>query len=163
MCLVRTAVSDRDWQQGLSILYDVYVGEGHSPAERAAEVYRREVLEREGNFLVAVRGDTVLGATILLHPGSALHQMARPGEREFRLLAVSATERGQGAGEALVRACMERSRAEGASALVLWTRPSMNAAQRLYTRLGFLHEQERDEEDPRGFMRLVYRLALAAV
>lgn len=142
-------------------MYGVYVGEGHSPAERAAQMYKREVLEPEGEFLVAVNGNgNVLGATILLRPGSALHQIARPGEREFRLLAVHAEARGQGAGEALVRACMDRCKADGADALVLWTRPVMTAAQRLYERLGFVRVRERDEEDPRGFSRLVYRSAL---
>ncbi len=158
--ILRAAASDADWQQGLAVLHRVYVGEGHSPAERAARVFRREVLGPEGGFLVVVRGDAVLGATIMLHPGSAMHQVARPGEREFRLLAVDPQARGQGVGEALVRACIDVCIGDGAQALVLWTRPTMTAAQRLYERLGFVRVPDRDEEDPRGFTRMVYRLAL---
>lgn len=159
--VVRNASSETEWSQGLAVLHRVYVGEGHSPAERAAQVYRRDMLEPEGHFLVAVNdAGSVLGATILLHPGSGFHQIARKGEREFRLLAVSADARGQGAGEALVRSCIGGCRADGADALVLWTRPVMTAAQRLYTRLGFVRMEERDEQDPRGFTRLVFRLPL---
>ena len=159
--IIRPAATDADWQQGLAILHHVYVGEGHSPAERAKQTFRREVLEPEGNFLIAVQeDDVVLGATILLHPGSALQQVAQQGEREFRLLAVESAARGQGAGEALVQECIERCKTEGAEALVLWTRPVMTAAQRLYERLGFGRVPHRDEEDPRGFTRLVYRLVL---
>jgi ribosomal protein S18 acetylase RimI-like enzyme len=83
-----------------------------------------------------------------------------PGECEFRLLAVSTAARGQGVGQALVHACIERSIADGAQALVLWTQPTMLAAQRLYERLGFVRATERDHADPRGFMRMVYRLVL---
>jgi ribosomal protein S18 acetylase RimI-like enzyme len=159
---IRAAISATDWQQGLAVLHRVYVGEGHSPADRAAQMQRREVLEPEGSFLVAVReaDDAVLGATILLHPGSTFHQVARPGEREFRMLAVHPDARGQGVGEALVRACIHAATAEKAEALVLWTRPTMIAAQRLYDRLGFVRVPERDKEDARGFTRLVYRLSL---
>lgn len=159
---VRTAVSGADWHQGLAVLHRVYVGEGHSPAERAAAMFLREVLEPEGSFLVAKREaeDAVLGATILLRPGSSFHQVAGPGEREFRLLAVHPEARGQGVGEALVRACVHMATAEKAEALVLWTRPIMTAAQRLYERLGFVRVPARDEEDARGFTRLVYKLDL---
>lgn len=159
---VRAAVSEADWQQGLAVLHRVYVGEGYSPTKRAAQMYRREVLEPEGRFLVAVRedDDAVLGATILLHPGSAFHQVAEPGEREFRLLAVHPDARGKGVGEALVQACVKGATTDRAEALVLWTRPTMIAAQRLYERLGFMRAPSRDEEDARDFTRLVYRLDL---
>ena len=162
MLTIRTAISDLQWQHGLAVLHQVYVGEGHSPADKAAQTFRREALEPEGIFLVAERGDAVLGAMILLQPGSALHQLARTGEREFRLLAVHPDARGTGVGEALVRACIGQCKADGANALVLWTRPVMVAAQRLYERIGFLRVPERDEEDPRGFTRLVYRSELVA-
>lgn len=157
---IRTAITENDWQQGLAVLHHVYVGEGHSPAERAAQTFRREVLEPEGAFLVAMKDKNCLGATILLHERSALGQIAQPGEREFRLLAVDGDARGGGVGEALVRECIERRKAQGAQALVLWTRPVMTAAQRLYERLGFARVTERDEQDQRGFTRMVYRLEL---
>ncbi len=154
---VREAVSDHDWERALAVLHAVYAGEAYATRERVQEMMTRAKLDGQGTFLLAVdEADRILGATLLLAPGSALHQMAEAGEREFRMLAVAAEARGRGAGEALVRACLERSQEANARGLVLWTQPSMKAAHRLYERLGFVRVPERDQEDPRGFTRLVY-------
>jgi GNAT superfamily N-acetyltransferase len=93
---------------------------------------------------------------LFLHERSALTQIARTGEREFRVLGVSARARGGGVGAALVNACIERSCAEHARALVLWTQPTMHAAHRLYEKLGFVRDPSRDVPDARGFTRMVY-------
>lgn len=45
--------------------------------------------------------------------------------------------RGKGAGEALTRAALQRAREEGASTVDLTSRPSREAANRLYLRVGF--------------------------
>jgi ribosomal protein S18 acetylase RimI-like enzyme len=150
-----------DWERALGVLHAVYVGEAYSTWERVQETMTRAKLEDEGAFLVAVdEADSILGATILLAMVSPLQQIAGAGEREFRMLAVAPEARGRGAGEALVKACIARAQAAGARGLVLWTQPSMTAAHRLYERTGFLRVPDRDELDPRGFMRLVYRCAL---
>lgn len=152
------ATSDTHWRQAIGVLHRVYVGEGYSAPERAASAYRREALEPEGEAFLALDEDgTVIGVVLFLQAESTLRQVALPGEREFRLLAVDPNARGKGAGAALVQACMARSRAAGAAALVLWTRPTMLSAQRLYERLGFRRVPERDTDDARGFRRLVYR------
>jgi|JI9StandDraft_1071089.scaffolds.fasta_scaffold223059_2 ribosomal protein S18 acetylase RimI-like enzyme len=154
---VRVADSAEEWQQALAVLYRVYVGEGYTTAERAAPSQRREVLEPEGTFLVAINeSGSVIGATLFLLEDSVMKQLARPGEREFRMLAVDPAARGSGAGAVLVQTCIDRAKEEGASGLVLWTQPTMLAAHRLYERLGFMRTPERDEDDPRGFKRLVY-------
>ncbi|MES1227393.1 MAG: GNAT family N-acetyltransferase, partial [Armatimonadota bacterium] len=82
------------------------------------------------------------------HRGSVLSQVARPDEAEFRMLAVDLRVRGKGIGEMLVMACIERAARPPllAKSLVLWTRPSMTSAQRLYERLGFRRAVERDTE-----------------
>jgi ribosomal protein S18 acetylase RimI-like enzyme len=51
---------------------------------------------------------------------------------------VDEAARGQGVGEALNRAALERARAEGARTVDLTSRPSREAANRLYQRLGFV-------------------------
>ncbi|MBL0128501.1 MAG: GNAT family N-acetyltransferase [Flavobacteriales bacterium] len=157
MVTIREAVTDEDWARGCALLQQVYVGDGFTPADRAAEFMRRERLEQEGAFLLAIQdtGETI-GAVLFLHEGSQLHQVALPGEREFRLLAVRSDARSEGVGHALVHGCLMRAAADDALGLVLWTQPTMLAAHRLYERLGFVHETARDEEDPRGFTRLVY-------
>lgn len=50
---------------------------------------------------------------------------------------VDEVARGSGAGEALVLAALERARAAGAKSVDLTSRPSREAANRLYQRLGF--------------------------
>ncbi len=158
---VREAHSDLDWERALALLQGVYAGEAYSSWERVQVSMTRAKLDGQGAFLVAVdEADSILGATILLATGSPLHQIAEADEREFRMLAVSPEARGRGAGEALVKACMARAQAAGARGLVLWTQPSMKAAHRLYERTGFLRAPDRDELDPRGFMRVVYHCDL---
>lgn len=162
--LMTTVIANTDlhWDQALAVLHRVYVGEGYSAAEHAVRSHRRALLETEGDLIVALNERCeVIGATVFLRPDSSLQQVARPNEREFRLLAVHPGERGRGAGAALVQACIDRGREAGAEALVLWTRPVMQSAQRLYERCGFARAPERDEEDPRGFRRLVYRFVLS--
>ncbi len=51
---------------------------------------------------------------------------------------VDEAARGQGVGEALNRAALERARAEGAKTVDLTSRPTREAANRLYLRLGFV-------------------------
>jgi ribosomal protein S18 acetylase RimI-like enzyme len=50
---------------------------------------------------------------------------------------VDEAARGQGVGEALNRAALERAEAEGVRTVDLTSRPSREAANRLYQRLGF--------------------------
>ncbi|MBL8777184.1 MAG: GNAT family N-acetyltransferase [Acidimicrobiales bacterium] len=51
---------------------------------------------------------------------------------------VDEAARGQGVGEALNRHALERARAEGAKTVDLTSRPTREAANRLYLRLGFI-------------------------
>ena len=55
----------------------------------------------------------------------------------FRVLAVDADTQGAGVGEALTRWCLARARSDGRDAVVLHTTDYMQAAQRLYRRVGF--------------------------
>jgi ribosomal protein S18 acetylase RimI-like enzyme len=154
---LREASSDKEWDQATALLQRVYVEGGFTAAEQAASFMTRANLEPAGTLLLAVEGmDTVIGAVLLLHPDSALRQLAEAEEREFRVLGVDERARGRGVGELLVRGCLERSLAAGARSVVIWTQPLMYSAHRLYERLGFERAPERDVQDPRGFTRLVY-------
>ena len=77
-------------------------------------------------------------------PGSPLYEVDDPDGATIRMLGVAATARGQGIGEALARACVERARAAGARRIWLHTEPFMQAAHRLYERLGFVRAPEKD-------------------
>lgn len=152
---------DHTWDQCIRLLKRVYVGDGYSNAERAEVFMRRTTFEDAGDMLL-VRGTSgeVVGAVLFLHPDGPLAQVAQNGEAEFRVLAVAPEARDQGIGEALVDACVQRARRDGAPAVVLWSQPTMPAAHRLYERLGFVRVPDRDVDDPRGFRRLVFRKAL---
>lgn len=97
-------------------------------------------------ILVAVdtASDALLGAVTFAPPGSHYAELAGPGEGEFRMLAVAAAARRRGAAEALVRACLDRSRALGLRRVVICSQQAMTTAHRLYGRLGFLRVPERD-------------------
>lgn len=154
---IREANTTAEQVAACEVQFAVYVGDGYVDAERAAANLKPETLAKGGTQLIACRPDgAVVGAVLYLHQGSALKQVAVPGEREIRMLGVAREARGEGVGEALVRNCIDRARSDGATALVLWTRPTMEAAQRLYARLGFTRTADRDMPDARGFTRMVY-------
>ncbi|MFI4854685.1 MAG: GNAT family N-acetyltransferase [Phycisphaerales bacterium JB065] len=140
-----------EWPQAIGVLNTVYVGGGYTSAEKAKTLFHRDTLEPAGVVLVAVDQRSVLGVVLLLHPGSDLAQVANDGEAEFRLLAVSPHARQRGAGELLVRRCIQLSASppHAAKTLVMWTRPQMVAALRMYDRLGFRRAPDRDAQlDP---------------
>ncbi|MEU9213438.1 GNAT family N-acetyltransferase [Streptomyces sp. NPDC048415] len=114
---------------------DEYLGELRDVAKRAAAA----------DVLVAVEGDRVLGGVTFVPAGGPMADIARPGEAEIRMLAVAPEARGRGAGEALVRTCVDRARAtDGCVRVVLSTQRTMRTAHRIYERLGFTRTPARD-------------------
>ena len=137
----------------------VYIDEGFSP-ESAENVLRDVAARASGTTLLVAfdeTSDAVAGAVSLVPPGSSFRQVGLDDEFEVRLLAVNPAVRGHGTGEALVRACIEAAAREG-KAVVLSTQPTMEAAQRLYARLGFQRIPDRDWQRASGRPMLVYRL-----
>jgi len=131
---------------------DWYLGELRDVAKRAALA----------DVLVAVDGDRLLGGVTFVASGAHMAERATPSEAEIRMLAVDRAARGRGAGEALVRACVDRARAtDGCTGIVLSTQPIMRAAHRIYERLGFVRDPERDWNpipDAGDFVLLTYQL-----
>ncbi|MFE2282418.1 GNAT family N-acetyltransferase [Streptomyces sp. NPDC059454] len=136
-------------------------GESDPYLDRLRDVAKRAAA---AEVLVADGSGTVLGGVTFVPGGGPMGDMAGPGEAEIRMLAVAHAGRGRGAGEALVRACVDRARAaEGCRGIVLSTRPAMRSAHRLYERLGFTRAPERDWNplpDVDDFMLLAYTLTL---
>ncbi|MEW2633086.1 GNAT family N-acetyltransferase [Streptomyces sp. NPDC048389] len=124
----------------------------------------RDVASRDAHAEVHVAVDernTLLGGVTFVPAAGPFADIAGPGEAEFRMLAVDAGARGRGAGEALVRTCVERARAvPGCVRLVLSTQPMMYAAHRLYDRLGFVRTPERDWSPIPAVPLLTYALEL---
>ena len=100
----------------------------------------------------------VLGTVTVCPPGSVWREISRPGEGEFRMLAVAPQARGRGVGEALARFAIDRFAAQGVHAMVLSSLSTMHAAHRLYERLGFRRDSERDWSPTPGVELLAYVL-----
>ncbi|MFE5493862.1 GNAT family N-acetyltransferase [Streptomyces virginiae] len=162
--LIRTAVP-ADYETLGEITAQAYLADGHLDfnEDDAYLQVLRDVADRaaRAEVLVAERDGRVLGGVTFAAPGSPLADIAGPDEAEFRMLAVAHAARGQGVGEALVRACIDRARAvEGVTGVVLSTQRSMAGAHRIYARLGFVRTPERDWAPIEGLTLLTYRLKL---
>ncbi|MFJ7588979.1 GNAT family N-acetyltransferase [Streptomyces sp. NPDC097617] len=162
--VIRTALP-ADYADLGEITARAYLADGHldfNEEDPYLDVLR-DVAGRaaRGEVLVAERDGRLLGGVTFAAPGSPLADIAAPDEAEFRMLAVAHEARGQGAGDALVRACIERARAiEGVTGLVLSTQRSMAGAHRIYVRLGFVRTPERDWAPIEDLTLLTYRLKL---
>lgn len=132
---------------------DWYLGELRDVAKRASAA----------DVLVATQGGQLLGTVTYVPSGGPMANLARPKEAEIRMLAVAHAARGKGAGEALVRACVNRARAaDDCTGIVLSTQPIMHAAHRIYERLGFVRAPARDWQPIEGddFTLVTYELTL---
>jgi ribosomal protein S18 acetylase RimI-like enzyme len=100
--------------------------------------------------LVAELDGTIVGSAALYAPDAAAYGdlAALTPWPEVRLVAVTPDVRGRGIARALVDECIRRARASGATALGLHSSRSMRAAVRLYERIGFVRDPERDFQPP---------------
>ncbi|MFF4798599.1 GNAT family N-acetyltransferase [Streptomyces sp. NPDC001351] len=131
---------------------DGYLAELRDVAGRAATA----------EVLVADLGGRPIGGVTYVPSGGPMADLAGPGEAEIRMLAVDRAARGRGAGEALVRACVDRARAAECTAIVLCTQSAMHAAHRIYDRAGFVRAPGRDWKPIPGhdFTLLAYELTI---
>lgn len=130
-----------------SVTFEAYRAEGFVGAHDDYATLLADAASRfrDAELLVAQDGSgTVLGSVTVVHPGTPYAEISRPGELEFRMLAVTAEARGRGVGEALVRAVIDKAREAGTTHVVLSSSEKMLAAHRLYERLGFTRLPERD-------------------
>ena len=120
-------------------LHDLTVSDGYVEHLRNAATRARQAV-----LLVAVHDTTVLGSVTYAIGGTPLAQRATAQEAELRMLGVGPAYRGRGVAEALVAECIDRARRDGVRRIVLSTQPEMIAAQRLYSRLGFVRQPDLD-------------------
>ena len=162
MMLVRPAVPS-DYPAVARLTVAAYEADGQLTgnaseyASTLADVDHRAAM---GELLVAVDGDEVLGSVLYVEPGTRYAELARPGEVEFRMLAVDPAAQGRAAGRALVRACVDRAAATGATAVVICVRDFAVAAQKLYRSLGFVRTPDLDWSPLPDARLLALRLAL---
>lgn len=130
--------------------------------------YRRHLVstldaETTADRIVAEQNGVVVGSVFLFPPGADAYGGTAAGSRwpEVRLLAVLPAARGRGLGAALMDECVRRARSAGAAALGLHTMDMMQAAVRMYARMGFVRAPDRDVE-VQGVLVKGYRLDLAS-
>jgi ribosomal protein S18 acetylase RimI-like enzyme len=154
------AASERDASAITDLWTEAYVTEGEGG--RTTPYSEADFFEtaRHGQVFVAEQEGEVVGAVALFAPGTPGRAVAQADEAELSRLAVSASARRLGIGQALVRHCHELASAAGWSAIALWSRRYQVAAHRLYESLGYRRVPERDQADESGHERLVFRLAL---
>jgi ribosomal protein S18 acetylase RimI-like enzyme len=112
------------------------------------------------DVLVAVDGAAVLGAVTFTLPGGAYAEVSRPGEAEFRTLAVDPAAQRRGVARALVQACIDRAAGLGCRAVVICVRDDNEAAFALYARFGFERDPSLDWSPVPGVQLLGLRLGL---
>ena len=142
---IRPCHDDAEADAAGRIVADAYLADGFAQQDYLTVLFDGRDRSRTATLLVAVDGsDRVVGTVTYAVPGQPYAEVSRSGEAEFRMLGVDPSAQGRGVGAALVQACVDRALAEQRSALVLCTEVKMTAAQRLYDRLGFVRDPERD-------------------
>ena len=139
----------------------VYVGGGLAGPDygvELADVERRAELAE----LLVVRDDAgrLVGSVALVLDGDFGEVTESEDEAAVRMLVVDPAAQGRGIGALLMTECLERARAAGKRRMVLSTSTVMEAAHRLYERLGFTRLPERDWSPVPGVDLLVYALDL---
>jgi len=141
--IIRTAVP-AEWQEVGELVVDAYrAGYGLSGNEDSYVDVLRDVSTRasHSDVLVAVEGDQVVGSVTVIEPGTPCAEISRPGEREFRFMAVRPDRWGRGIARALVEAVIARS---GDLPVVCCVIQGNDPAFGLYEACGFERVPERD-------------------
>jgi GNAT superfamily N-acetyltransferase len=126
---------------------DDYAERLHDVATRAAQA----------EVWVALVDGRVVGNVTYCPPGSPWREIGREHEGEFRMLAVDPAAQGVGAGTALARLCEDRARAHGATGMALSSLATMTTAHRVYARLGYERDPDRDWSPLPGVDLLAFR------
>jgi len=113
-----------------------YIEEIRQTARRASEATVLVAVDLVGGILGTV---SYVGA-----PEVPATEHQRVDEAGMRVLAVAPEARGKGVGRELVEAVIDRARTERLQGIGLFTRPSMQAAHRLYESLGFVRDTAAD-------------------
>ena len=142
-----TAADDEDMAALGRLVVDAYQRlPGHPPDPEydaeLADVARR--VERGVVFGAFDDGRPIGCVTYVPDPTDPHAKRLRDDEASFRMLAVSAEAQGRGVGAALVSRCVEEAAAHGRGALFIYSGDWMEAAHRLYARLGFERVPDRD-------------------
>ncbi len=129
--------------------------------------YRKNIVDTLADIesaeqIVAEENGEILG-TVLLYPQTKTKEPNGKTKIEvpyIRLLAVVPSARGRGIGQALMQECIRRAHQSGAKVIELHTTDMMQAAMRLYERMGFKRLSKRDFNPAPGVAIKAYQLKL---
>jgi ribosomal protein S18 acetylase RimI-like enzyme len=164
---VRTRpATEADYAVAGSICYEAYRADGQLDGAGGYGRVLADVAARAPvtEVIVADDPDTgeLLGCVTFVLAGRPWAEVARPGEGEFRMLAVALGAQGRGVGSALVRACLERASAEHCTGVAICTRDTNDRAIGLYERFGFVRVPDRDWAPEPNIKLLALCLSLPA-
>lgn len=137
-----------------------YDHDGFVPGDYAMTLRAAADRAAKAELWVAADETGLLGTITYCPPGSVYREIAQANEGEFRMLGVAGRARGLGIGTALTERCIERTRELDLPRLVLSTAVYMQAAHRIYERLGFQRLPERDWTPVPGVDLYAYELNL---
>lgn len=145
MALIIRAATERDAVTVGELTERAYRADGFPISEKYA-ARLRDAITRINNttVLVAELDDRIVATVTLAAHGNPLAEIAMPDELEVRMLAVAPEERRQGVAETLMSAAIKHAQNLGLKALVLSTETPMSSARRLYEKLGFTRQPDRD-------------------
>lgn len=134
-------------------------GGSHDYAAVLRDVARRA---NHAEIMVAEHGDTgdLVGCVTFALADTEYAELSRPGEGEFRMLAVDPAAQGRGVGKALAQACVQRATELGLRALVICSRDYNKRAISMYEKIGFHRVPELDWSPYPGVDLLALRLDL---
>jgi len=93
-----------------------------------------QIVESGGHIISLVKSDRVVGVCALFSEGDDCFQLAR--------MAVDTKERGNGYGDVLIKAAIDRASARGAKTIYLISNTVLKPAISLYRKHGFLTREE---------------------
>jgi GNAT superfamily N-acetyltransferase len=148
-----------------ALTVSAYTADGYlGGAEDGYAEHLRAAADRARDAELAVAVDdadgSLLGTVTYCRAGTPWAEVSRPGEAEFRMLAVAPEARGRGVGAALADWCVQRARVDGCTSVVLSTLPEMHPAHRLYERMGFVRTPDQDWWPAPEVQLITYALAL---
>jgi ribosomal protein S18 acetylase RimI-like enzyme len=103
-----------------------------NPAPTEAEL--RQIVDADSTLLLLAEEDSVIVGSLTL----ALFRIPTGLRAWIEDVVVDSAARGKGVGETLNRFALEEARRRGATTVDLTSRPTREAANRLYQRLGFV-------------------------
>jgi ribosomal protein S18 acetylase RimI-like enzyme len=116
-------------------------------------------IAQQGQLIVAQHDQNLVGSVVYCPPGTSDIRLCPPEWASLRLLAVSPRYQGQGIGQRLCLACIDRAKQDKAEVMGLHTSELMVKARRMYEKLGFQQDIELPHRLGIQYWRYVLRLA----